>query len=280
MLRNTFIHLPHIGLVTERRLWQKGVTNWRDVIDDKNEYAGQLQHIKHLLSLSEHKLRRHDVRFFVDRLRPDQHWRVFPEFRDECAYLDIETTGLGSPNDHITTISLFDGKNIHCYVHGKNLDQFKKDIKRYKLLITYNGKCFDVPFIEREFGIHLSQAHLDLRFILKSIGISGGLKSCEHQLGLTRGDLDGVDGYFAVLLWRDYQGGNKKALDTLLAYNIEDTVNLEKLMAYAYAKKLDDMPLDRELIISKPTTEKRKKQVKIPYKPDNSTIEKIKKKYY
>jgi len=43
------------------------------------------------------------------------------------------------------------------------------------------------------------------------------LKFCEKALGLDRGDLDGVDGYFAVLLWRDYQKKhNEKALETLL----------------------------------------------------------------
>jgi len=56
-----------------------------------------------------------------------------------------------------------------------------------------------------------------LRYVLKSLGYSGGLKSCEKALGLDRGDLDGVDGYFAVLLWRDYQKKhNEKALETLL----------------------------------------------------------------
>jgi uncharacterized protein YprB with RNaseH-like and TPR domain len=28
-------------------------------------------------------------------------------------------------------------------------DDFKSDITRYGLIVTYNGKCFDIPFIER-----------------------------------------------------------------------------------------------------------------------------------
>lgn len=280
MLRNTFIHLPHIGCSTEERLWRNGIISWSDILENKNEYAEKFNHIRSLLKLSEHKLRLKNVRFFTDRLTTDQHWRVFHDFLDSIAYIDIETTGLGGPNDYITTISLYDGKKIYTFIHDKNIKQFKQAIKKYKVIVTFNGKCFDVPFIEREFGIQLNQAHLDLRYILKSLGYSGGLKSCEHQLGLARGDLEGVNGYFAVLLWKDYCNGNKKALDTLLAYNIVDTVNLEKLMMYAFKKKLEQLSLDEKAIASLKTITMNAKKIQMPFKPDHPTINRIKKKYY
>ena len=66
--------------------------------------------------------------------------------------------------------------------------------------MTYNGKSFDIPFIESHFGAKLTHAHIDLRYILASLGYRGGLKGCEKQLGIDRGDLKNVDGYFAVLL--------------------------------------------------------------------------------
>jgi uncharacterized protein YprB with RNaseH-like and TPR domain len=48
---------------------------------------------------------------------------------------------------------------------------------------------------------------------------------------MDRGNLSDVDGFFAVLLWNEYRKtGNQKALDTLLAYNVQDTVNLQNLM--------------------------------------------------
>ena len=53
-----------------------------------------------------------------------------------------------------------------------------------KFLITYNGKLFDIPFIENFFNVELNHAQIDLRYILKSLGYVGGLKSCEKQLGL------------------------------------------------------------------------------------------------
>ena len=111
------------------------------------------------------------------------------------------------------------------------MDDFIEDIYNYKILITYNGKSFDIPFIENYFNIKLNHAQIDLRYLLSSLGYKGGLKRCEQQLGIFRSALDGVDGYFAIHLWNDYYyNGNRLALETLLAYNIEDTINLEKLM--------------------------------------------------
>ena len=94
----------------------------------------------------------------------------------------------------------------------------------YEVLVSYNGKSFDVPVIERFFNITLDKAHIDLRYVLNFLGFKGGLKGCESQLGLSRSKLDGVNGYMAVLLWNLYQQtGERRALETLLAYNIMDT---------------------------------------------------------
>ena len=146
-------------------------------------------------------------------------------------YLDIETNGLPGALSHITTIAVYDGKKVRHYVYGENLEDFKDDIQRYQVIVTYNGKCFDIPVIEQHFGIEMPQAHIDLRFLLHSLGYKGGLKGCEKMLGLDRAELAGVDGFFAVLLWNDYlERGDRRSLETLLAYNVLDAVNLERLM--------------------------------------------------
>ena len=186
--------------------------------------------------------------YFAERIPSSYHWRFFPEFRDVTVYLDIETTGLSRYEETITTIALYDGKSILYYVKDRNLDDFPEDIKRYKVIVTYNGKSFDVPFIERTFGIALNQAHIDLRYVLAGLGYKGGLKSCENQLGFSRGELTDIDGFFAVLLWGDYLNGNEKALETLLAYNIQDVLSLENLMVIAYNLKIKDTPFYRNLL--------------------------------
>jgi uncharacterized protein YprB with RNaseH-like and TPR domain len=213
--------------------------------------------------------------FFADRMPAGERWRIFPDFHHSVAYVDIETTGLRPELSAITTIALYDGKSIYHYVQGENLSDFVDRIGRYKLIVTYNGKCFDIPFIERYFGIDVDAAHIDLRYVLRSLGYTGGLKGCERKLGIDRGELDGVDGYFAVLLWSDYvDSGNELALETLLAYNIEDVINLEKLMVIAYNMKVKHTPfaVSHQFELNG--------SPEIPFKPDVDTIKKIRKEYY
>ena len=76
--------------------------------------------------------------------------------------------------------------SIYTYVQGQNLERFKDDIYKYDVICTYNGKCFDVPVIESDLGIKLKQVHIDLRYVLKSVGFSGGLKGCERKAGIDR----------------------------------------------------------------------------------------------
>ena len=57
---------------------------------------------------------------------------------------------------------------------------FKDNLKKYQAVITDNGKCFDIPFIKNNLGINLNQIHIDLRYVLASLGFKGGLKGCEH----------------------------------------------------------------------------------------------------
>ena len=272
MLRQTFCHLPGIGPTTERRLWDEGIRCWSD-LSVSSGHAVPRSQVDRLTRQNDryvNELELGNACAFARSLPSNQHWRIFPEFRDKVAFLDIETTGLGSYGDYITTIALYDGATIRHYVHGQNIDDFVDDIEQYSLIVTYNGKCFDVPFIERQFGIRLGHAHIDLRFVLKSLGYSGGLKSCEKQLGLDRDELDGIDGYFAVVLWAEYmQNQNESALQTLLAYNVQDVLTLETLMTFAYNEQLKATPFVDELELIQVN------QPSNPFQPDMATVHRL-----
>lgn len=277
MLKNTFCHIPGIGPRLESRIWSRGFHTWTCVLGTP---PAKLPHrfsaflVPHLRQ-SLDQLEGGNASFFADRLPPAEQWRLFPDFRDSAAYFDIETTGLRPEFSTITTIALFDGERIRHYIHGRNLDDFVDDVARYKLLVTYNGKCFDIPFIERFFGIRIEAAHIDLRYVLRSLGYRGGLKGCERQLGIDRGDLEGVDGYFAVLLWHDFvENGNELALETLLAYNVEDVVNLERLMVMAYNLKIKHTPFAAANTFDMPVSPP------IPFKADKGTIDRIRRLYF
>jgi len=245
MLKNTFIHIPGIGIKTEQRLWESGIQNWDHFT--QNCKAGlspkKLDTMAEYIRESRNQIKHFNPNYFAELIPAAHHWRFFPEFRDSTVYLDIETTGLSRFYETITTIALYDGKSISYYVKGRNLDNFPEDIKRYKVIVTYNGKSFDVPFIESYFGITLNHAHIDLRHILASLDYKGGLKACETRLGFHRGNLTDIDGFFAVLLWNYFKkNGDEKALETLLAYNIQDVLSLENLMVISYNLKIKDAP--------------------------------------
>lgn len=290
MLIHTFCHLPGIGPKTERKLWRGGILswdqypqpNWNDGLTNqlghknKNGWSagGRELFFRELLDESARRLDAGDPLYFAKHLPSPEHWRIFSDFRQTTAYLDIETNGLMGPGGYITAITVYDGTEIKCFVHGQNLDDFPGEIEPYRVLVTYNGKCFDLPFIEKYFGIRLRKAHIDLRYILSGLGFRGGLKGCEKSFGIDRGDLDGVDGFFAVLLWEEYKRRrDEKALITLLAYNILDTVNLERLMVEAYNMKVRLTPFGEERTLTIP------QQPALPYEPDHATVEKVLRKY-
>jgi len=276
MLKNTFCHIPGISINTELKLWSAGMRSW-DCIDAASSVpisSRRRETIRRQVQESQQRLAAADPSYFADRLSSQQHWRLFPDFRNCIAYLDIETTGLSPLSSYITTIALYDGRKIRHYVRGENLEQFRRDINDYSLIVTYNGKCFDIPFIQQAMGLKMEQAHIDLRYVLKSLGYGGGLKGCERKLGLDRGDLEGVDGFFAVLLWEDYRRSrNPRSLETLLAYNIQDVVNLEVLLTMAYNLKIAATPFTDSHRMSMP------KAPQMPFKADREIVERLKRSY-
>ena len=106
-------------------------------------------------------------------------------------------------------------------------------------------------------------------YALKSLGYSGGLKAIEHRLGMDRDQLEGVDGFLAVMLWHEYRRrGNKDALETLLAYNVQDVLNLETLVVFAYNQKLRETPFSASHALPPART------VSNPFHPHQAVIRK------
>jgi uncharacterized protein len=251
MLKKTFIHIPRVGRHTEEQLWQNGFTSWDDYIQrfdacplkslDPRVFFGYLMESYQALEYG-------DARYFCDAMHAGDAWRLYADFREQTAFVDIETTGLFAGSDTITVIGLFDGKSPKVFVQGINLEDFAEEVQKYSLLVTFNGKRFDLPFICSVFGdMPEYQGHLDLLYPLRRLNYRGGLKSIEKQVGLEReGSLKQVDGYLAVLLWKEYQQGNKAALDTLVRYNLEDVVNMQYLADIVYNQSSARFPIDIE----------------------------------
>lgn len=272
MLPHTFCHVPGIGVNQEELFWQWGIHRWQDLTPGMIARLSRKNREVVLSTIEESilKLEEKNPHYFSRLLPLRQHWRLFPHFMDSMAYLDIETTGLSRYKDHVTCITLYHQGTVKIFWHGKNLEEFPEYFSQFQVVATYNGKAFDLPFLEHVFQQKFHVAHLDLRPFLQNLGFQGGLKACEKALGICRQGMDGLDGRFAVRLWNDYrENHNSKALETLLAYNIEDTVNLERLMIEIYNRKLDLTPFAQEKIsVHRDSPE-------IPFFAHRPTIEKL-----
>ena len=177
--------------------------------------------------------------FFKTLLPSSETWRLYPEFAGQALWLDIETTGLSSDSSEVTLIGALGGGQLALFINGVNLEQFPAYVQQFPLLISFNGSQFDVPFLRADFPeARLDQAHIDLRFVLASLGYRGGLKNVERALGLHRDmAIQGVDGWEAVRLWYCYRRGDWSALEKLILYNLTDVVNLVELMETAVRLK-------------------------------------------
>jgi len=276
VLENTFCHIPRVSLRTEAQLWSAGIHSWSAGLSLDTLPVARVSQDALRLHLGESvaNLQRGNTSYFADLLPPGLHWRLFPEFRDRIAYLDIETTGLSRWDNKVTTIALYDGETIRYYIQGQNLSQFRRDIQKYDILVTYNGKCFDVPFLRDHFGMELDQVQIDLRYVLQRLGLTGGLKGVEKKLGISRGELDGINGFMAVLLWADFrERRNERALETLLSYNIQDVLNLETLLVMAYNMKLKETPFAHQRRLPLPVLPRN------PFRADRRTVNRLRREY-
>jgi uncharacterized protein YprB with RNaseH-like and TPR domain len=222
----------------ERKIWTSNIRSWDDFLTNSLDFKND-ELMKKYLALSKDRYEKKDHEFFSSKLLSRYHWRAYDDFRDNACFLDIETTGLSKQHDDITTIGVFDGKESKVFINGRNMHEFPEEIMKYSYIVTFNGATFDMPFIRSKFpGLKMNHFHADLRFMLRALGYSGGLKNIEKQMGINReGDLADLSGRDAVKLWFKYKRDNdEKALDTLVRYNIEDIENLKTLMEFCYGK--------------------------------------------
>lgn len=240
MLHQTFIHIPGIGKQTELDLWEHGIRSWDDADRFEKRFGAvgaRLQKkLDEYIPRSREAIRAKDAAFFERLSTLGEAWRVFPEFADQCVYLDIETTGLSAVFDTVTTVGLYDGRKYKVFVEGDNLTELPGHLRNYSVVVTFNGAGFDLRFLRLAFpSLALPPIHIDLRWITRKLGMKGGLKSIETELGLKRpGAIEDLTGYDMTVLWAKYLRGEKSALEQLIQYNTEDVVHLKAIMEIAY----------------------------------------------
>ncbi|MCF7861440.1 ribonuclease H-like domain-containing protein [Candidatus Woesearchaeota archaeon] len=233
MIRESFIFLERVGQKSEQKMWSSGITDW-DSFLDCNDVPCVSSKVKHyfdrqLIEAKKH-IKQDNANYFSDILPNGEMYRLYDKFKDDCVYLDIETTGYYGD---ITVLGLYGGGETFIMVRGKSLQKeaFERIMSKFKMVVTFNGSSFDLPIVEKYFGSKINMPHIDMRHVCSKVGLKGGLKNIEKELGITRvEEVQGVTGADAVQLWRAYRStGNEKYLDLLVKYNEEDIINLKPL---------------------------------------------------
>lgn len=238
MIKSSFIILDKIGKKKEQSIWAQGVKSW-EAFTSANNVRGISQRVKQYydrkLIEAEKELYRQNSEHFTKLLPSSETWRLYEYFKEDAVFLDIETDGMGKYSD-ITVVGIYDGIETRTMVRGINLDMniLRKELEKHKLIVTFNGLCFDIPFIEKRYRNVIPKIpHMDLRFCCARLGMNYGLKQVEKKLGISRRhqELSGAD---ALTLWDLYKRtGNKDYLQELVEYNEEDIINLKAIANHA-----------------------------------------------
>lgn len=252
MIRNSFIFLERIDHKIEQNLWAQGIYNWEAFL--KRRYVKGLSMHRKLyynrkILEAKKALYNFDSSYFANILPNSEIWRLYNFFKEDAVFFDIETTGLSSYAD-VTMFGLFDGIETKTLIRNISwdLDALKKEFQKYKMIVTYNGTSFDLPFVRKRYPDLIPEdiPHFDLRYACNRIGLTGGLKGVEKALGIKRRKLvDGLDGGDALRLWKMYKAtGDEHYINLLVEYNEEDIINL-KTIANIVVKKLKEQSITK-----------------------------------
>ncbi len=248
MIDRVFDHCPGIGPRMDERIRRAGYHTWKECLENpsglplsakmKGPFVDEIQR-------GMEALKREDITFFTRVFHNRHHWRILDRFFDRATFFDIETTGLSMIDHRVTVVVALDRGELHTFVEGENLDDFIDFADSRELLVTFNGACFDIPFLERSFHIPGFQApHIDLRWVSWHSGLRGGLKVLEKKLGIHRpADLVDWDGIEALNLYYRWKAGHPECRPKLIRYCSADTI-ASRLVTLAILERMGSGPAD------------------------------------
>src|SRR5208283_2380396 len=157
-------------------------------------------------------------------------------------FLDEETTGLSRYYDELTLVGWLSDCVYRVHVAGDDPEPLLSSLRAASALVTFNGTLFDLAFLVKSFpGLSLPKAHGDLRFLARRVGLTGGQKAIERELGIrVREGVEDLDGAQAVLLWHRYLRGDVESLRRLIDYNRCDVVAMRHILDEVLERLVSD----------------------------------------
>ena len=174
---------------------------------------------------------------------------------EELVFLDLETTGLHrgiivllgymtlGPGDRpLTCTQLFPrGYDEEAPMLG----EFLELLRRHPILVSFNGRSFDAPFLESRLRFHgwfepLSYAHVDLLHLARRLWRGRlpdfRLQTLERRL-FGRRRLADLPGSEVPRVWEDYERcGELRHLPGIWEHNLRDIATLAELLLRAVAE--------------------------------------------
>ena len=155
-----------------------------------------------------------------------------------AVYLDVETNW----HRELTVVGFQSRETGPVQLVGTDITKRRllRELPKSARLYTFNGHAFDLVVIRQQLGVNLRELHhsLDLRWVCRDHGLTGGQKAIEARLGICR-SCEATSGMDAIRLWTRYQRGHEDALQTLLEYNLEDLKGLRLIHRHLRSKMGD-----------------------------------------
>ncbi len=189
---------------------------------------------------------------------------------EQVVFLDTETTGMQGGTGmcpFLVGVGYFEGDEfqmVQYFIRDFDeepamLHSLGEFLKRFRLVITYNGAAFDVPLLETRFTLARQEnpfaglAHFDMLFPARRLWRNGHgscrLAALERELlSFVRGN-DDVPGAMIPRVYFDYlQRQYSRALNGVFKHNVHDVVSLAALTIHACDRVTSEpAPLDEPL---------------------------------
>lgn len=169
---------------------------------------------------------------------------------EDICFFDIETTGLSREfhNIYLIGILYYDLSNknwilTQFFADSRNeekdlLIKFKESIKQFKIIVSYNGDNFDIPFVKYKmdkYNIEMKEINsFDLykfirenKFLINLPNLK--LKTIETFLGIDR--IDTLSGKECIAVYKSFlKTSRKDLLNQLLQHNYDDLQHMPSLL--------------------------------------------------